>query len=162
MTDLRVTISNNTIETYLMQVGRLQFQHLLDSIPVDGVCSFLHLRGSTIRATECSCNQILTVSVEKIESMKIRTRRDLDQLSEAVADLRLWQSAKESEIKESLHWCVVGTKTILVVAIVDGNLDRHRGVNQTDDGGRDADVVAVSAVGSASVPVELSAASSPS
>jgi len=46
-----------------------------------------------------------------------------------------------------VHGGVVGSETVLVVAVVDGDLDRDGGVNQTDDGGRDTDEVGVAAVG---------------
>lgn len=51
------------------------------------------------------------------------TGRDLDQLCETVADLCYGETAKESEVKECVRWGVVGTETVLVAAVVDGNFD---------------------------------------
>jgi hypothetical protein len=76
--------------------------------------------------------------------------RDLDQLSKAVSDLCLWESLEEREVEEGVHGCVVSSQTVLVVAIVDGNLDADRGIDQTDDGSGDTNVVGSPAVGCAS------------
>lgn len=50
----------------------------------------------------------------------------------------------------NVHWCVVCSKAVLVVAVVDSYLDRDGCVNQSNDGRWDADEVGVSAVGGAS------------
>lgn len=42
---------------------------------------------------------------------------------------------------------VVGSQTILIIAVVDGDLDGDGSVDEADDGGGDADVVGVAAVG---------------
>ena len=42
---------------------------------------------------------------------------------------------------------VVGAQAVLVAAVVDGDLDGDGGVDEADDGGGDADVVGVAAVG---------------
>ena len=46
-----------------------------------------------------------------------------------------------------MHWCVVGTKPVLVVAVVDGNLDADTGVDEANDCGGDTDVVGRPSVG---------------
>ena len=74
------------------------------------------------------------------------TSRYLDQLGKTIADLCCGQGAEERKVKEGVNRCVVRSKTVFVVAIVDGNLDRHRGVNQANDSGRDSDEVGVPAV----------------
>ena len=51
------------------------------------------------------------------------TGGDLDQLGEAVSDLRFWESAEKREVEECVHWGMIGAQTVLVVAIVDSNLD---------------------------------------
>ena len=48
-----------------------------------------------------------------------------------------------------MHGSVVGSQAVLVVAVVDGDLDADRGIDQTDDGGGDADEVCVPSVRSA-------------
>lgn len=42
---------------------------------------------------------------------------------------------------------MVGAQSILVVTVVDGNLDAHAGINETDDSCRYADEVGAPAVG---------------
>lgn len=42
--------------------------------------------------------------------------------------------------------CMVCAKAVLIVAVVDGNLDRHRRINQPDNGSGDADVVCVASI----------------
>lgn len=49
---------------------------------------------------------------------------------------------------------MIGSEPVLVVAIVDGNLDRHGRVNKPNDSGWDSDIVGVSAVRSASEPID--------
>ena len=49
-----------------------------------------------------------------------------------------------------MHGGVVCTETVLVVAIVDGNLDGDTSVDEANDGGGNSDEVGVSAVRSAS------------
>lgn len=44
---------------------------------------------------------------------------------------------------------MVGAEAVLVAAVVDGDLDGDGGVDEADDGGGDADVVGVAAVGGA-------------
>jgi hypothetical protein len=78
----------------------------------------------------------------------MRTSRDLDQLRETVTDLSRGQSSQEREVEEGVDWCVVGAQTVLVVAVVDGDLDGDGCIDQTDDRGGDTDVVRVAAVGS--------------
>ena len=81
---------------------------------------------------------------------------DLNQLSKSVSDLCLRKCSEESEIKEGLHWSVIGTESVLVVAIVDADLDADTGVNQADDGSGNADVVGSTSVCSACEPDSLS------
>ena len=45
-----------------------------------------------------------------------------------------------------MNWSMVGSKPILVVAIVDRDLDRNRSVNKANDRGRDANKICVSAI----------------
>lgn len=46
-----------------------------------------------------------------------------------------------------MHGCVVGAESVLVVAIVDGDLDADTGIDESDDGGWDTNEVGVAAVG---------------
>lgn len=42
---------------------------------------------------------------------------------------------------------MVSPKSVLVVSVVDGDLDRDRSINQTDDSSRDSNEVGVPAIG---------------
>jgi len=143
-----VTVGNDTVKTDLVQVWSLELQHLEDTSTVDLVCSIIDLLLGAVSTTEASADELLAVLVEQIESWEVTTSGDLDQLCESVSDLSLWKSAQEAEVEESVHWGVVGTETILVVAVVDGDLDGDGSVNETNDGGWNTDVVGVAAVGS--------------
>lgn len=76
-------------------------------------------------------------------------RRDLDQLGKTVSDLCLGECAEESEVEESVNRSMIGSETVLVVAVVDGNLDRDRCINQTNYGGGNSNEISVAAVGCA-------------
>lgn len=82
----------------------------------------------------------------------MRASRDLDQLREAIADLCYWKGAQEGEIEEGVDRCMICSQAVLVVAVIDSNLDRHRGVNQANDSGWYSDEVGVPAVGGTSEP----------
>jgi len=86
----------------------------------------------------------------------VSTGGDLDQLCESISDLSDWQGAEEAKVEEGVDWRVVCSQTILVVAVVDGNLDGDRGVDQTNDSGWYTDEVGVSAVGRTSETVKMS------
>lgn len=146
--NLRVTIGDDSVETNLVKVGGLELQHLVNTVAVDLVSGILDLLGSTITTAKASGDELLAILVEEVEGVEVSASRDLDQLCESVADLSIGKCAKEAKVKEGVHGSVVGTQTVLVVAVVDGNLDRDRGINQTNDSGGDTNEVGVSAVGS--------------
>lgn len=54
-----------------------------------------------------------------------------------------------------MHGSVVSSEAVLVVSIVDGNLDRHGCVNQTDDGGGHSNEVGVPAIRGTSEPSKM-------
>jgi len=142
----RVAVSNDSVKTNLVQVGGLELKHLVNTSPVDGVGGLGDLLGSTIGTAKAGADELLTVLVEQVEGVKVSTGGDLDQLCKSVTDLTLGKGAKEAKVEESPHGSVVSTQTVLVVAVVDGNLDRHGGINQANDRGRDSDEVGVAAV----------------
>ena len=143
-----MAVGNDSVKTNLVEVGGLKLQHLVDTSAVDLVGSIANLLGSTITTTEASGDELLTVLVQQVEGVEVGTGGDLDQLCETVADLGIGERAEEGEVKEGVHGSVVGTKTVLVVVVVDTNLDRDGSVNETNDGGGNTDEVGVSAVGS--------------
>lgn len=142
-----MAVRNNTVKTDFVKVGCLQLQHLVDASTIDGVSGLTNLLIVTL-ATKASSNQLLTVLVKKIECGLVSTCRDLDQLGKAISDLCLRKSLQEREVQEGVHGSVVGTQSILVVAVVNGNLDADAGVDETDDSGGNADEVSAPAVGS--------------
>lgn len=85
--------------------------------------------------------------VEEVERVQVGARRNLDELGEAVSDLTNRQRLQEGEVKEGVDRRVVRAQTVLVIAVVDGHLDRDGCVDQTDDSRGDADEVGVSPVG---------------
>lgn len=48
---------------------------------------------------------------------------------------------------------MVGAKSVFVVSVVDGNLDRYGSVYQTNDSGRDTNKIGIPAIGRTSEPV---------
>jgi len=151
-----VAVGNDTVKTNLVEVWSLELQHLVDAGTVDGVSGLLDLFGSTLSTTETGLNELLAVLVEKVKGWLVSTGRDLDKLCESVSDLSHWQSAQEAKVEEGVDWSVVSTKAVFVVAVVDGDLDGHRGVNETNNGGRDTDEVGVPSVRSTSETIERS------
>ena len=81
------------------------------------------------------------------------TAGNLDQLSEAIPDLGLRESPQKGEIEECVHGSVVGSESVFVVAIVDGDLDADTCVDQADDGSGNTDIVGVPSVGGTSKSV---------
>jgi hypothetical protein len=117
-----VAVGNDTVKTDLVEVGCLELQHLEDTGAVYLIRCLSYLRVDIVTA-EARCDQLLAVLVEKLECWPVATSRDLNQLSKAVSDLCLWERLQERKVEECVHWCVVSTKSVLVVAVVDGDLD---------------------------------------
>lgn len=145
-----MAVSDDTVKTDFVKVGCLKLQHFVDAVTVDLVTCISDFLRSAVLATETGSNDLLGVLLEKLESFKVSTCGDLDQLCESVSDLGFRQSLEEGEVEEGLHGSVVGTQTVLVLAVVDGDLDGDGGIDETDDGGRDTDEVGVAAVGGTS------------
>lgn len=141
-----MAVGNDSVKTNFVEVGGLKLQHLVDTSAVDLVGSIANLLGSTITTTEASGDELLTILVQQVEGVEVGTGGDLDQLCETVADLGIGESAEEGKVKEGVHGSVVGTKTVLVVVVVDANLDGDGSINQTNDSGGHTDEVGVSAV----------------
>jgi hypothetical protein len=143
-----VAIGDNTVQTNLVEIGCLELQHLKDTGAVDLIRCLSDL-GIDIVATESRCDQLLAVLVKKLECGPVAAGRDLDQLCKAVSDLCFWECLEEREVEEGVHRGVVSSESVLVVAVVDGDLDADAGVDQANDGGGDTDVVGGPSVGRA-------------
>ena len=137
--NVRVAICDDTVKTDLVEVGGLELEHLVDTVAADRVTCLGDLLGCTVLATESTGDDLLCVLLEELESLEVGTCGDLDQLSESVADLAFGKCLEEGEVKEGHHGSVVGTQTVLVRAVVDGNLDGDGGIDETDDSGGNTD-----------------------
>ena len=84
-----VAVSDDTVETDLVEVRSLQLQHLVDAGAVDLVRSLADLLGGIVAATELHLDELLAVLVEKVERPQVGAARDLDQLCETISHLRL-------------------------------------------------------------------------
>jgi hypothetical protein len=147
--DLRVAVGNDSVQHNLMQIRRLQQQHLINARPANLIRNLLNLRVRLVGAPKGRADELLAVPVQQVIRLLVRARRDLDELGEAVADLRDGEGAQEGEVEEGGGGCVVGAEAVLVVAVVDSDFDGDGGVDEADDGGGDADEVCVAAVGGA-------------
>jgi hypothetical protein len=59
---------------------------------------------------------------------------NLDDLGETVPDLSDGESLEEVEVEEGVHGSVVGTESVLELLVVDSDLDRNGGIDETDEG----------------------------
>lgn len=143
-------VGNDTVKHNLMQVRCLQLEHLIDTRTTDLIRRAPDLLGRPIIATKRRANQILAVSVKQVQGGLVSTRRDLNELGEAIADLRHGQRAQEGKVQEGVDGRVVGAQPVLVPSVVDTDFDGHGGVDEPDDGGRDTDEVGAAAVGGTS------------
>lgn len=102
-----------------------------------------------IGSTKFGVNELLAILVQQVKDLKVCTRRNLDELCKSIPDLSNRQGAEESKVQEGVDRSMVGTKAVLVVAVVDGNLDAHTSINQANDSSRHPNEVGVSSVGRA-------------
>lgn len=141
-----MSVCDDSVETNLMQIRRFQLQHLIDTRTVDFVGGLLDFSGLVIDAAKGSLDQFLAVLVEQIKSSKMSATRDLDQLSESVPNLGLRKGLQETEVEEGVHGRMVGTQSVLIVAIVDSNLDTDAGIDQTNHSRGNTDEVRVPSI----------------
>ena len=121
----------------------------MDGIGVDAICDLLQSWIGTLSTAERLADQGFAIGIEKVEGWKMSADRDLDQLRKAIANLSDWQSPQEGEVEEGLCWSMIGTKTILVLRVIDSRLDAYRSINQTYECRRNADKWCVPAVNGA-------------
>ena len=149
----RVAVGNNTVETDLVKVRRLEVEHALDSVTADGVGSLLELLGIRARgvAAVSGVDEVLAVLDEHAPGVLVSAVEDLDDLGSTVTGLADGEGLEEIKVKESMHGSVVGTETVLELLVVDADLDRDRSVDQSNEGGTNTDVVGAATVRSTSV-----------
>lgn len=145
-----MTVRDDTIQANLVEIRSLKLQHLVDARAIDLIRSLADLTRLVIDAAEFCGDQPFTELVEKVEGPKMCASGDLDQLCESVSYLTLWQGLQECEVEESVHGRVVRSETVLVVAIVDGDLNADACIDQTNDGRGNPDEVGISSVRCAS------------
>ena len=141
-----MTICNDSIQPDLVEVRSLKLQHFVYALLIDFVRRGTEFFGSAIRATKPRVDELLAVLIQEVERIEVGARRNFDQLCKAISDLCSRQGAKEGEIEKGVHGCMISTEAILVIAIVDSNLNRHRCVYQTNDGGRNSDEIGVPSI----------------
>ena len=65
--DLRMSISNDSVKTDLVQIGRFELQHLVDSGSVDLISCLSDFDRCSISSTKAGINELLAILVEKVE-----------------------------------------------------------------------------------------------
>lgn len=93
-----MAICNDSIESNLVEIGRLQLQHLMDAFSIDLVRCVADFIGSAIAASEPSANELFAILIQEIKGRKMGARGDFDQLGKAVPDLCRGQAAKKGEV----------------------------------------------------------------
>ncbi len=137
-----------------MQVRRLQLEHGRDRRVGQPVTDRAQFR-CAVEVPEAGTQQLGAVLVEQVEDLRVADDRDLDQLGHPVADLILGKCCEEGEVEEHLLRRVVSAEPVLVLAVVDGHLDRHAGIDQPDQRRRDPDVGRVAPVTGAGEPGDV-------
>lgn len=142
-----MSVSNHPIKANLVKVRGLELQHFVDASPVDLVRCSPNLCGRAIGTTEPSLNKLFAILIQQIKCVEVCTCRDLDQFSEPVSYLSFRKCPQKAKVEERVHRGMVGTESVLVVAIVDSNLDRNGRIDETNDCRGNADIIGVSAIG---------------
>ena len=123
--DSRVAICDDSIKSNLMEVWGFKLQHLMYALLVNLIRRGTNFLWCAICAAKSRVDELFTVFVKEVEGIEVRACRDLDQLGKAISDLGGGEGAEEGEIQEGVYRCMVSTKAVLIVAIIDGDLDRH-------------------------------------
>jgi hypothetical protein len=103
---------DDTVETKLVQVRRLELKHDLDALPADFVCSGLECRVATLNAAELGFNERGAMLNQEIPNALVSDRRDFDKLCKAISDLPFRESLEEREVEESDDGRVVGAEPV--------------------------------------------------
>jgi len=104
----RVTEGNDTVEHQLVQVARLEPEHLLDSALADVITNVLQLLVVVLESVS-GLDELLSVLDQKVPDSLLGNGTDLDQLGGSVSDLTLGQSLQEAEVEVSVDGSEVGT-----------------------------------------------------
>ena len=120
-----MAVCNNTIQSNLMKVWSLKFEHLMNSSSDNDIRCSTHLLWCAICSAKTSADKLLAVAFKELKGGQVSTRRNLDQFCKAVSYLSLWQGAQKREVQECFHWCMICSQPIFVVAVVDSHFDGH-------------------------------------
>jgi len=116
-----MSVSDDSVKVDLLEIRGLKLERLKNPVAVNLIGSCLELLVLIRSTPEPGRDQSRADFVEKAESQQMGTARDLYQLGEPFSNLSFGQGSKESEIKQRVRRRVIGTKAVLVVAIVDGD-----------------------------------------
>lgn len=143
-----VTIGDDSVKTNLVKVRRLEIEHSLDSIPADLISSLLKLLSTNTGsvAAVSSVDKVLTVLNKQTPGVLVSAVQDLDQLGGTISGLTNGEGLEEVKVEESVHGCVVSSKTVLKLLVVNADLDRDGGVDEGNEGSANSDVVGASSV----------------
>ena len=141
-----MSISNHAIQPNLVEIGCLELQHLEDSVLIDLIRSFMDFLCGAICAAEASGDKLLAVFVQEVKGGFVRAHRNFDQLCKSISNLRRGQGTEETKIEECVNGGMVGSQAILIIPVIDSDFDRHRRVNEADNGRRYANVIRVSTI----------------
>lgn len=93
-----MAICDDSIESDLVEIGRLQLQHLMDAFSIDLVRCVADFIRSAITTSEPSADKLFAVFIQPIKGRKMGARGYFDQLGETVPDLCRGQAAEECEV----------------------------------------------------------------
>ena len=150
-----MAVRDDSVQANLVQVWSLKPQHFIYTLSVDLIRSIAYFMRGAVGTPKSRLDELLAVFVQKVEGIKVGACRNFDKFCKAIPNLGSRQCTKESEVEKGVHGSMVCTKAILVIAIIDGNLDRHRGVYQTNDSGRHSDEIGVPAICGTSEPAVI-------
>ena len=104
----RVTDGDNTVQHQLLQVARLEPEHLFDSALADVITDVSRLL-FVVLETVSGLDELLSVLDQKVPDSLLGNGTDLDQLGGSVSDLTLGQGLQEAEVEVSVDGSKVGT-----------------------------------------------------
>ena len=102
-----MAVCDDTVQTNLVEIRRLELQHLVDAGAVDLIRGLADVLCRIIRTAKTRSDQLLAELVKQIERPEMSTAGDLNQLCETVANLAFGQTSQELEVEECVHRGVV-------------------------------------------------------
>jgi len=103
-----MTEGDNTVEHQLVQVARLEPEHLFDSALADVITDVSQLL-VVVLETVSGLDELLSVLDQEVPDPLLGDGGDLDELGGSVSDLTLGQGLQEGEVKVGVDGGKVGT-----------------------------------------------------